>query len=213
MSFFQPGPSTTGTTATPSPAAQALAQAKLNILSQLLNSAASPQPTFASYAGGGPSTRSLPGGLGDLLGPALTAMQQPGAFTSSGTGTQQGPTPSTFSDITQLGLLGALLYPALKDSGALGAGGDILSGGIKNLAGFFHLPGFSTGPADLQTPTLGNSPGLTAGTPYAGNPPELIPGGGNVPVSVNYPSDPGGGNYGYGFDQAMADLISSGILG
>ena len=112
-SFFQPGPSTAQTSSTPSAATQAEDKYKIELLGQLLNAMGGTAPSFASFVKGGPAQRGFPGGMGGGTADVLAAMGQPGAFTSHATQQMQGATPSAFSDITQMGVLGALISQAL----------------------------------------------------------------------------------------------------
>jgi len=133
--FFQPGPSQADTTTstTLSPAQQALQKFRLEMLGRLLNSSAGNGPTFKSFVNGGPASRPVPSGLGDGSAAVLQAMGQPGAFTTTSTGskTEQGGAPSMMSDITQLAMLGALAAKSGVLDGLIGGGKsvwDMLSG-------------------------------------------------------------------------------------
>lgn len=82
------------------------------MLGKILASMAGTAPSFASFAAGGPAQRSFPGGFEGDIASLLNAMNQPGAFTSQGTRTFQGATPSGISDVTQLAGLAYLISQA-----------------------------------------------------------------------------------------------------
>lgn len=103
--FFQPGPSQTDTSTTPSPAQQAEQKFRIEMLGRILNSMAGTAPSFASFAAGGPAQRQFPGGFGPDVASLLNAMNQPGAFTSTATQKAQGATPSGISDVAQIAAL------------------------------------------------------------------------------------------------------------
>lgn len=154
--FFQPSNETVDktSTATPSPAAQAAAKFKVDILGQLLGAAAQKRPSFGDFVGGAQMPANLPGGLNSGIAGLLAAMSQPGAFTATGTGlTETDPSaPSLLSDLAQLGLLAGVLH----QSGAFGALGNILAG----VGGALGISGVNTALGDT-TPntTFGDSSG------------------------------------------------------
>lgn len=181
--FFQPSNAseTKTSTATPSAAAQAMAKFRADILGKLLEGAAHRGPTFKQFTGGANLKPPLPGGLNSGIGALLEAMSQPGAFTSSSTGEGElSPSaPSMFSDLAQLGLLGAVAF----QSGLPQKIAQILSGvgGAKGIAGV--------------NPALGDSVAETTGDPtldalintqYGGGS-DMIPGGSASNVPSDYP--------------------------
>ena len=220
--FFQPGPDKTNTTAstTLSPAEQAKQKFRLEMLGRLLNNAAGNGPTFKSFVEGGPASRPVPGGLGDGSAAVLQAMSQPGAFTTTSTGTknEMGGTPSMMSDLTQLAMLGVLA----SKSGLLDG---VLSGG-KSVWDFLKQKWGDTG---AVSGALGDTaPMPTGGTMTTGNPSmdallqsqygsnyQMIPGGSSDQMNQLYPGlfDGSGGGNSYDTQQALADLISSGLFG
>lgn len=120
-SFFQPKDAKGTETATPSPAAQASAKFKADLLGKLLEAAGTNRrPSFADFTRGAKIPSSLPPGMGAGIGDLLMAMSQPGAFTSTKTATGRGVTPSMFSDLAQLGILGATLYNSKLGQDAIG---------------------------------------------------------------------------------------------
>ena len=165
--FFQPGPSQADTTTstTLSPAQQALQKFRLEMLGRLLNSSAGNGPTFKSFVNGGPASRPVPSGLGDGSAAVLQAMNQPGAFTTTATGskTEQGGTPSILSDLTQLGLLGALVAKSGLLDGLGGGIGDWLktkygdTGAVSGASGMF---GNEPPMANANVPAIQNQDNL-----------------------------------------------------
>jgi hypothetical protein len=109
MSFFQPDVKAGETSSTPSAESQAVSKFKAQILGQFLNSMAGTAPSYHDFLKTGSAQRSIPGGLGEGIGPLLEAMNQPGAFTSHATGLPAQTTPSMFSDLLQGGMTAALL--------------------------------------------------------------------------------------------------------
>lgn len=133
-SFFQPGPATQDTSTTPSPASQAEQKLRVEMLGRFLDSMAGTAPSFASFVKGGPAQRQFPSGFGPDIAALLNAMNQPGAFTSTGTQSFQGATPSGISDITQLaGLIGLI-------SQATGLNPFQLAGLLKGVGGGAGTP-------------------------------------------------------------------------
>lgn len=153
--FFQPKDAKGTESSTPSPAAQAMAKFRASILDDLLNYAAKPRTTFKQFSQGKPTLNAIPGGLGDGAGAILEAMNQPGAFTSTKSFTGRGITPSMFSDIAQLGLLGAQIYQSKLGQDALGwILGHI--GGAQGIGGVNPALGDTVG----ETDTAGLDPAL-----------------------------------------------------
>ena len=175
--FFQPGPSTAQTSSTPSAATQAEDKYKIELLGQLLNAMGGTAPSFASFVKGGPAQRGFPGGMGGGTADVLAAMGQPGAFTSHATQQMQGATPSAFSDITQMGVLGALISQALGLN-PLAALGGILS----PLGGPLGLSPQQGTTLDATTP-----PSSAAGL-------DSLVGGGNTPPGADLLSILGAGD-------------------
>lgn len=143
--FFEPGPYSDTAKTTPSEADQELKKFKLQLLMQILNSKGGNAPSFKSFVNGGPSTTPVPEGLGNLGEAALAMMGQPGAFTSTVERTGQGPTPSAFSDLAQMGLLGAMLY----NSGALGS---LVNGGVDAVKFLGGMLGLEKNPTGASSP-------------------------------------------------------------
>ena len=191
INFFQPGPATGTQSTTLSPAQQAVAELRMQLLGQLLNASAGNAPTFKSFTEGGPAARPFPGGLGALTGPTLQAMMQPGAFTTTTTGKAQGPATSGFSDLASILGLGLSVYKLLQGSNVVDQTGNVTgpTGGGGGLSG-------------VADPTTGQPlfPTDPTGGPY-GIDPNLVPGGDPSLVPSNYPTDFGGGSLG--------DLLSS----
>lgn len=190
MGFFQPGDAEQNTsgTKTPSPADQAMAKFRAEILGRLLNAQAGNRPTFSSFVHGGPASRPVPEGLGNGMADVLAAMAQPGAFTSSAQGQQtlQGPAPSTLSEIIGGGL----------------AVGQILQmlGGAKGIGGILGVLGDNTpegsAGSNASVTTTGN-PALDALIfgQYGGgtNTDAMIPGGSVSNLPSDYPGLNDGG--------------------
>lgn len=220
--FFQPGPSQADTTTstTLSPAQQALQKFRLEMLGRLLNNAAGNGPTFKSFVQGGPASRPVPGGLGDGSAAVLQAMGQPGAFTTTSTGskTETGGTPSMMSDLTQLAMLGMLASKSgLLDGLTSGAGSiwDLLKGKYGDTGAVSGAMG-DTAPMPTGGSTTTGNAALDAliGSQY-GSGATMIPGGSADTLNVGYPGllDGSLGNGNYGTQQALMDLFSTGLFG
>lgn len=173
--LFQPTTSPTVTDATPSPAAQALAAYKMQVLGQMLDAASKPRPSFKDFVGGAQLPAEVPGGLSAGIPALLQAFAQPGSFTSEVKKKGGVETPSIMSDLGQLGILGALLY----QSGAFGAGAKGLDWILSGVGGAKGIGGVNPALGDTVANTYGSSS-------------DLIPGGsaGNVPI--DYPGLVGG---------------------
>jgi len=161
--FFDPSNQKETTTTTPSPADQAAAKFRADLLGQLLNASARPKPTFAQYAGG-QGYPQMPGGLGGGIADVLSAMAQPGAFTSTQTGTLQPSAPSMFSDLLQGGLTGALLLNALSGTGLASKIGNILSG----VGGGLGIGGVNPALGDVTPDAQAAADAIAAGAGGAG---------------------------------------------
>lgn len=177
--FFQPGPSSTTATTTPSPAQQAEAKFRTEMLGRILDSLAGQSPTFANFVQGGPATRDFPGGFGPDIASLLGAMGQPGAFTSTATQKSQGATPSGISDLSQVALLGYLLSQAtgMNLSSILSPlGGALGIGGVNPALGdTTPTPGFTSSLPSGDVPGVNFTPDPNAMSidPNAGLPPDL----------------------------------------
>jgi hypothetical protein len=181
-SFFQPGPSQSDTSTTPSPANQAEQKFRIEMLGRILNSMAGTAPSFASFAAGGPAQRQFPSGFGPDIASLLNAMNQPGAFTSTASQTGQGPTPSGISDVTQIAGLAYLLSQLginpiqwlLKGVG--GGAGTPLDSAPAASPGFLgslstgDQPGVNFTPDPSQGMTMDPSQGMSTVDPNAIDP-------------------------------------------
>jgi hypothetical protein len=173
--FFQPGDSkgTQNTSTTPSPADQAMAKFRAEILAHILNYQGQPRTGFAQFAGGAPMSAKLPANLGAGLPDLLQAMSQPGAFTRTASQdfSGHGATPSMASDVGQgLGLLALLSQSGILGAGAKGAGDifDFIRGlPSSNLQSQSSMP-TSTGAFDASMlGNLGTVGSPTDQVPYA----------------------------------------------
>lgn len=152
--FFSSSPDVTETTGTPSPASQAQQKLKMEMLARFLNSMAGTAPSFASFAAGGPAQRQFPGGFGPDIASVLNVMNQPGAFTSTGTKTESGGGQSQFADLSQLLGLSYLISQA--------TGINPLQMLLKGVGGGAGTPSDPTAPSSgfLGSLPSGDQPGI-----------------------------------------------------
>lgn len=122
------------------------------------------RPNFSQFIKGGSATNAFPGGMD--VSSLLAAMSQPGAFTGSSTSTGEltPGTPSTFSDIVGMALLGQLVNSAFGE-----APGNMIGSGLSKIfGGLPGLGGLGKGDAPTDTSSIGALLGDQAPTGTSG---------------------------------------------
>lgn len=209
--FFQPSVSPFKETdaVTPSPEQQAAIQFRAQLLQQLLNSMGGTAPSFKSFAAGGPAQRPFPSDAGAGLGNVIAAMGQPGAFTSQVTrsGVPALESASGMNDLAQMLGLAGMLY----QTGALGAGADLLKNILAPLGGILGIHGTNPAMGDsTPSPDFAGSSGFSGSSGFD---PSSIPG---ISLGDILATAQGGGGAGFAFGDSgipySQDYLNSGLV-
>lgn len=188
MGLFTTGSATQTTNKTLAPAeiASRLFAIKL-LLSRLAQTGGAPQ-TLGEYIKSGPR-KFDPRTISDASNAYMAALNQPGAFSGSGSTTKyKGASPSTFQDLAS-GLVTALLLKNVLMGGKAGSSGGGLLGGILGGGGGLSSTagGMSTGNNILDSLITQNYGDTYLPTSSGGGYSPMVPGGDVSNVPSDYP--------------------------